>query len=196
MFNSTLSSDESSSSSKYGPGRLETTVSSIVSMDSSGGVTCAVQATSNAAVRAKVKVEKVFMEETMENACGGLKARVASYVMQRKTYADLLLTAGLAFVFAYFGIDKFVHPQWWIDWMPTWMEGLLGLSRNGWMYITGALEILFAAMLIIPVRPIRQAGALLTALHLVAVLTQTGWNDIAIRDIGLLFMSLGLFALM
>lgn len=116
--------------------------------------------------------------------------------MQRKTYADLLLTAGLAFVFIYFGVDKFVHPQWWIGWMPEWMDGLLGLSNNAWMHITGVLEILFAVMLLIPVRIIRQSGAILCALHLVAVLTQTGWNDIAVRDIGLLLMSLGLFALM
>jgi len=115
--------------------------------------------------------------------------------MQRKTFADLLLTAGLAFVFIYFGVDKFVHPEWWIDWMPTWMEGLMGFSRNGWMLITGALEILFAVMLVLPVRIIRQTGAILCALHLVAVLTQTGWNDIAVRDIGLLLMSLGLYAL-
>lgn len=116
--------------------------------------------------------------------------------MQRKAFANALLTAGLAFVFLYFGIDKFVHPQFWIDWMPMWMEGLMGLSRNGWMVITGAAEILIAMMLLIPIRNIRQTGAFLCALHLVAVLTQTGWNEIAVRDIGLLFMSLGLFALL
>lgn len=107
----------------------------------------------------------------------------------------MLFTVGLAFVFAYFGVDKFVHPQLWIDWMPLWMDGLLGMSNHAWMLITGAAEIFFALMLIIPVRSIRQTGAFLCALHLVAVLTQTGWNDIAVRDIGLLFMSLGLFAL-
>ncbi len=81
--------------------------------------------------------------------------------MQRKAFANILLTVGLAFVFAYFGTDKFMHPDWWIDWMPTWMEGLMGFSRMGWMYITGALEILFAVMLLIPVRVIRQSGAIL-----------------------------------
>lgn len=78
--------------------------------------------------------------------------------------------------------------------MPTWMEGLAGLSRDGWMYLTGASEIIIAIMLVIPLRVVRQTGAILAALHLVAVLTQTGWNDVAVRDIGLLFMSLGLFA--
>lgn len=115
--------------------------------------------------------------------------------MQRKFFANVLFTIGLAFVFVYFGVDKFVHPQLWIDWMPMWMDGIFGISNHGWMYITGIAEIIFAFMLIIPIRTIRQAGALLCVLHLVAVLTQTGWNDVAVRDIGLLFMSLGLFAL-
>lgn len=88
-----------------------------------------------------------------------------------------------------------MHPQLWIGWMPLWMDGLLGISNHGWMLITGAAEIFFALMLIIPVRSIRQTGAFLCVLHLVAVLTQTGWNDVAVRDIGLLFMGLGLFAL-
>ncbi len=33
------------------------------------------------------------------------------------------LIAGLAFVFIYFGIDKFVHPLIWIGWMPAWLDG-------------------------------------------------------------------------
>lgn len=156
---------------------------------------CALHAESNAKdVSARSEAEKAFIKETMENTCEWLKATVRSCSMQRKALANILLSVGLAFVFIYFGVDKFVHPTWWIDWMPTWMEGLAGLSRDGWMYLTGASEIIFGIMLIIPLRGIRQAGAVLCALHLVAVLTQTGWNDIAVRDIGLLFMSLGLFA--
>jgi|GEM_PF-3698566 len=34
------------------------------------------------------------------------------------------------------------------------------------------------------------------ALYLVAILTQTGWNNIAVRDIGLLFMTIGLWFLL
>ena len=115
--------------------------------------------------------------------------------MQRKVFPNLLLTLGLAFVFGYFGADKFVHPEFWLGWIPLWMEGLLTFSRTGWLMIIGFTEILFALMILIPVRTIRQIGTVLIALHLVAILTQTGWNDIAVRDIGLLFMTLGLFAL-
>jgi hypothetical protein len=115
--------------------------------------------------------------------------------MQRKGLPNLLLTLGLAFVFGYFGIDKLVHPDFWIGWIPLWMEGLLTFSRNGWLVLIGITEIFFALLILIPIRIVRQVGTVLIALHLVAILTQTGWNDIAVRDIGLLFMALSLFAL-
>ena len=112
--------------------------------------------------------------------------------MQRESYAKWLLIAGLAFVFGYFGIDKFVHPDIWIGWMPMWMEGLMGMTREMWLPIIGASEVMLAVMLIIPVRIIQRIGAILVALHLVAILTQVGWNDIGIREIGLLMSALSL----
>lgn len=116
--------------------------------------------------------------------------------MDRNRLARGFLIAGLAFVFGYFGIDKFIHPLVWIGWMPPWMDGLLGFSKDVWLQITGALEIFFSLLLIIPVRRMQQTGAILVALHLVAVLTQTGWNDIAIRDIGLMLSSLALLLML
>lgn len=112
--------------------------------------------------------------------------------MQRESYAKWLLIIGLAFVFGYFGIDKFVHPDIWIGWMPVWMEGLMGMTRETWLPVIGATEVLLAVMLVIPVRIIQRLGAILVALHLVAILTQVGWNDIGIRDMGLLLSSLAL----
>ncbi len=197
-FSSTASSDVVLSSSRYGPLVTEEENESFIVLVSSvaGGVTCAVHATTRGNVRrARVRAEKGFMEETMGNICEQPKATISCTPMQRKGFANGLLTVGVVFVFGYFGIDKFVHPQLWIGWLPDWMSGLLGFSLNGWLSIIGFLEILFALMLLIPVRAIRQAGAVLCALHLVGVLTQTGWNDIAVRDIGLLLMCLGLFAL-
>ncbi len=80
--------------------------------------------------------------------------------------------------------------------MPSWLEGFAGLSRETWMQVTAILEIIFGLMVLIPHRNIRRLGALLMALHLVAVLTQTGWNDIAVRDIGLLMSAVSLLLLL
>lgn len=116
--------------------------------------------------------------------------------MQRTSVSKWLLIAALSFVFGYFGIDKFVHPEFWLGWIPLWMEGLMGLSRNAWLVVIGLSEALMAVLLIIPVRKVQKIGAILIALHLVAILTQVGWNDIGIRDLGLLLADLALIFLL
>jgi len=116
--------------------------------------------------------------------------------MQRQSAAKYLLIIGLAFVFGYFGIDKLIHPEFWLGWIPEWMEGMVGLTRENWLVIIGLTEALLAILLLIPVRVVQRVGATLIALHLVAILTQVGWNDIGIRDLGLLFSTLALIFLL
>ncbi len=108
----------------------------------------------------------------------------------------MLLTIGLAVVFGWFGIDKFLTPLIWIGWMPLWMEGLMGMPTETWLKIVGVSEIIMALLIIIPIRKVRMVGAVLIALHLVAILTQTGWSDIGVRDTGLLFSALALLFLL
>lgn len=115
--------------------------------------------------------------------------------MSSTTTARYLLILGVAFVFVYFGVDKFFHPLVWIGWLPTWMNGLAGLDKSIWLNIIAITEIIIGIMVLIPVRGVRKVVVLLAALHLTGILTQTGWNDIAVRDIGLLFMTMALWYL-
>jgi uncharacterized membrane protein len=117
--------------------------------------------------------------------------------MDRSSYPRIFLILGLAYVFAFFGIGKLVHPLLWIQWIPPFAEGLFGLTREVWLTIAGVMEILLAIGLLMPVRKVQKIVAVLLALHLVMVLSQTGlWHDIGVRDMGLLFMALALmFAL-
>jgi uncharacterized membrane protein len=116
--------------------------------------------------------------------------------MDRKQLALYVLIAALAFVFGWFGIDKFLDPLVWVGFLPTWMDGLLGMPKETWLVIMGVIEIAFALMLIIPVRNVRRLGALLIVIHLLAIVWQVGWNDVAVRDIGLLLSSLSLLLLL
>ena len=115
--------------------------------------------------------------------------------MTRTTLSRWILLAGLAFVFLYFGIDKFVHPKIWIGWMPDRMDGLLGIGNDRWLSLIGATEIAIGVMLLIPIRIVQKVGTALAVLHLLGILTQVGWNDIAVRDIGLLLMGAALWFL-
>ena len=116
--------------------------------------------------------------------------------MQRNNIALWLLIAAQVIVFGWFGIDKFLSPEIWIGWMPSWMDGLMGVPVENWLKVVGTLEMLFAVLLLMPYRRIRQVAAALIALHLMFVISQVGWNDIGVRDIGLLLGSLSLLVML
>lgn len=121
---------------------------------------------------------------------------VGSAPMQRTTTAKWLLIFSLVFVFGYFGIDKFVHPNTWIAWLPDWMDGLSGLPNSAWLKLIAASELLLALLLIIPIRSVQRIGVILIILHLLGILTQVGWNDIAVRDINIMITGIALLALL
>lgn len=115
--------------------------------------------------------------------------------MPRLTLSRWTLALGLALIFGFFGVDKFVSPEIWIGWLPLWMDGLFGLSKHVWLQITGATEILIAAGLVFPSGYIQRISALGAGGHLFTILTLTGWNEVAVRDIGLLTMALAIMLL-
>jgi hypothetical protein len=106
-----------------------------------------------------------------------------------------ILLAAFVFVFGYFGIDKFVTPVLWMGFLPAWMDGLLGMPKETWIAVVGAAEIVMAVMLLIPHSLVRRIGAGLIILHLITVVIQVGWNDIGVRDIGLLLSAAAMYLL-
>lgn len=117
-------------------------------------------------------------------------------MLERPAIAKYILLTAFVLVFGFFGYDKFENPLLWVGFLPRWMDGLLGLDKNAWIKIIGGFEILLAAWLLIPMRRVRQIAVLLIIGHLIAVLTQVGWNDIGVRDVGLLLASVALLMLL
>ncbi len=116
--------------------------------------------------------------------------------MSRASTAKWTLIAGLAFVFGYFGIDKFLHPTVWVGWIPAFMDGLLGMDKFLWLKIIGVTEIVIAVCLMLPVRLAQQIAIIVGMVQLVTIIWIGGWNDIAVRDSGLLCSLIALFYLL
>lgn len=116
--------------------------------------------------------------------------------MQRIRLATWILSAGLFVVFGWFGIDKFLMPNDWIGWIPAWMDGLLGMPNTTWLMIIGAAEILFAIALLIPIRNVRRAGAILIAIQILGILPIVGFNDIGMRDFAMMMSAIALAVLL
>jgi uncharacterized membrane protein len=112
--------------------------------------------------------------------------------MQNIAVARGILVSAMVIVFGVFGVDKFMHPLAWIGWMPPWIDGFLGIDKAQWLMVTGVLELIFAAALLFPARVIRRIGTWGMVLHLIVVLTQTGLNDLFVRDLGLLLSAVAL----
>lgn len=115
--------------------------------------------------------------------------------MKQQRIPSYILTAGLVIIFAYFGLDKFANHLIWLSWIPEGMEGFLGISRDAWLSVFGVMEIGTAVLLLVPKRSVRLFGAGLASAQMAAVLTQTGWNHLAARDLCVLAAALALFFL-
>jgi uncharacterized membrane protein len=116
--------------------------------------------------------------------------------MQKNSVARGVLMSAMIIVFGVFGLDKFLHPLSWIGWMPLWMDGLLGINKSQWLMVTGVIELIFAAALLFPSRIVRRIAAYGMALHLAFILTQTGMNDLFVRDLGLMLSAVALALLL
>jgi hypothetical protein len=112
--------------------------------------------------------------------------------MQKNSVARGVLMSAMIIVFGVFGIDKFLHPLSWIGWMPLWMDGLFGIGKSEWLMVTGGIELILASALLFPNRIIRRIAAYGMALHCFFILTQTGINDVFVRDLGLMLSAIAL----
>lgn len=99
-----------------------------------------------------------------------------------------ILRLGLAFVFLWFGTDKLIHPNYWINaWIPQWVFNLLNsfsFKTLNFIYIQGIFEITIGLGLALNV--FTRIFALLASLFLLLIILSIGINEVIIRDIGLL----------
>ncbi len=108
--------------------------------------------------------------------------------------SNLFLRLGLAFVFLWFGIDKFIHPDYWINaWLPLWFQNILSnleVGKLNFVYANGILEIVIGLGLVfnIFVKPL----AFIASLFFLLIIFSFGLNEIIVRDVGLLTMALAL----
>jgi len=98
------------------------------------------------------------------------------------------LRVSLAFVFLWFGIDKFFHPSYWLNaWVPASVIHLAGLAHvgpNTIVYAIGLFELLTGISLLANI----YIGffASLSVLFLLIIPFFQGFNEIIVRDIALI----------
>jgi len=102
-------------------------------------------------------------------------------------YSFWFLRIGLAAVFLWFGIDKFIHPVYWLNaWVPSSFISFLSrfhLNGNQFIFLLGIFETLVGISLLTGV--LAKFFSFLAVIFLVAIFFTAPFNEVIVRDIGL-----------
>ncbi len=108
--------------------------------------------------------------------------------------SNLFLRLGLAAVFIWFGVDKFLNPQYWLSaWVPQSTLALaskLGVNGLDIVYASGVFELLVGVSVLSNI--FVKMFSVLALAFLVTVLFTFGLSEVIVRDFGLMggFLSL------
>lgn len=102
--------------------------------------------------------------------------------------SHLILRLSLAIVFLWFGIDKFFHPAYWANaWMPDFVINFgayFHISVNALVYSIGIIELLVGISLVSNM--FIDFFALIAIVLLVSISIFYGFNEVLVRDIGII----------
>lgn len=115
------------------------------------------------------------------------------FLEKKKDLVPFLLRIGLGIIFFWFGITKFTNIELWYSFIPPWLESLLPISVKMFLYIQGVIETLIGLFLIFGI--FVRKSAFLAALILIVIIITVGFNDISLRDFGLLMIAISLMIL-
>lgn len=115
------------------------------------------------------------------------------FLKKQKKIVPLLLRIGLGVIFSWFGFTKFTDQQSWLSFIPPWLQSILPISVNNFLYIQGFIEALIGVLLILGI--LVRISAFIAALILLVIIFTLGFNDLALRDFGLLTIAISLIIL-
>jgi len=107
-------------------------------------------------------------------------------MFQSFRYSNLFLRLGLAAVFIWFGVDKFLNPQYWLNAWITQNVLLIasGVGINGMdiVYASGVFELLVGASVLSNI--FVKIFSVLALIFLITIVFTFGINEVLVRDIG------------
>ena len=106
-----------------------------------------------------------------------------------KKYAPAFSRYGVGIVFLIFGIWQFVNPSSWEGYLPAFVVS--NFNAATFIFLNGVFDSLIGTLLISGV--FVRVSSLLGIVHLLGIVFSLGWNDVAVRDIGLLIVLIAVF---
>lgn len=108
-----------------------------------------------------------------------------------KKYAPAIVRIGISLVLLWFGLTNIFKPDYLLGYLPLSVAQLIPFAPTTFMMLNGAFEVIIGVLLLLGI--FTRAAALLTALHIAGIAFSLGYNDIAVRDIGLAIAAFSVF---
>lgn len=115
---------------------------------------------------------------------------MALHNISTREYAPLFVRLGVGFVFLLLGIQQFLFTEQWTTWLPHWLTQALPDAAPAMhvILVNASIDVLLGLALLLGI--FTRIVAILMVIHLVGVLLTLGYNDIAIRDLGILLAAI------
>ena len=94
-----------------------------------------------------------------------------------------VLRIGLALVFLWFGSNQLLFTKDWLVWLPQ-AAFHLPISAEFLVMLNGLMEVALGLFLLLGL--FTRFASLLLGLHLIPIILTVGYNDIGVRDFGLM----------
>ena len=107
-----------------------------------------------------------------------------------KRYAPFIVRIGISLLLLWFGLNQLFDTANWLVWLPQWAYNL-PFPAETLIRINGTFEVVVGSLLLLGL--FTRWSALLIALHIAGIALNLGYNDIAVRDLGLAFAALSIF---
>lgn len=104
-----------------------------------------------------------------------------------KPFAPAIVRLGLGLVFLWFGLTQIFNGQSFLGYLPSFAKQI-PLAPLTLILLNGILDTVIGLFYIIGI--LTRLTAFVAMLHLCLVVIGLGYNDIAVRDVGLIIMSL------
>jgi len=116
--------------------------------------------------------------------------KITDFFIKNQKYSITITRIGLALVLLWFGIDELLNPEKWFSYIPSWLPSIIPFNIESFIILNGLVEIIIGILLLIGLYT--RIIAFFAALHLLSITIAVGYNDIGIRDFGLLAMAISL----
>ena len=104
-------------------------------------------------------------------------------------YSPNILRIGVSLVFLWFGINQVLDPDYFISYLPDF---ILNFSNPAnFVIFNGIFEVIFGILLLLGL--FTRLVSIILTLHLFGVIFSLGYNEISVRDFGLMISSFVVF---